>query len=280
MLLTQEKPKTIDENINIRKNAIRQDSKINLSLFNYCFLVYFYLIKEIKKNAHYAKGVLLDVGCGSSPFQGYFFKYIDKYLKHEHPSAVKPNIQYDYLSELPKISAHDKSIDTVISFSVLEHVSEPFETIKEFKRILKENGIFIISVPQYWHLHEEPHDYLRFTKYILKEKITNLGFEILYMKELGKSFATVGQAFCNAVILLFDLNHVKNILNFLSRRKTTNIVETRLIASLWYTIYKSPLILLSIFLIPIVNIVFLILDYLLGSPRDTIGYFVIARKNN
>lgn len=273
MPLTKEKQDIKIETQNERENAIRQDSKVNLSIFNYCFLIYFYLLKEIKKNASFAKGVLLDVGCGSSPFKGYFTDHVDNYLKHEHPDACQQNIKYDYLSELPKISAPDNSIDTIISFSVLEHVSEPFETIKEFNRILKPSGIFIISVPQYWHLHEEPHDYLRFTRHILNEKITKLGFKIIYMKEEGKSFAVVGQAFCNAMILLFDLSHVKNIFDFLQGKKTQTIMK-----SIFYTIYKSPLILLSITLIPIINIIFLILDRFLGSPRDTIGYFVIARK--
>ena len=273
MVLTKEKSNTKDSPESERENAIRQQGNVKLSLFNYCFLVYYYLINEIKKNASYAHGILLDVGCGASPFKNYFLKYVEKYLKHEHPAVAKPNIKYDYLSELPKISAPNNSIDTIISFSVLEHVSEPFETIKEFKRILKDNGVFIISVPQYWHLHEEPHDYLRFTKHVLKEKITNLGFEILYLKELGRSFATVGQAFCNALFLLFDLEHVKNILNFISGRKSKDIQK-----SIFYAIYKSPLIFLSIILIPIVNILFLFLDNILGSPRDTIGYFVIARK--
>ncbi|MBI3591351.1 MAG: class I SAM-dependent methyltransferase [Candidatus Melainabacteria bacterium] len=279
MIITKENLETKATIAKARVSAIRQNSKVNLSLFNYCFLVYYYLINEIKKNASYAKGIAIDIGSGSSPFQSYFSPYVEKYLRHEHPDAANSNITYDYLSELPKINLPDSSVDTVLSFSVLEHVSEPFETIKEFKRILKNNGVFIISVPQYWHLHDEPHDYYRFTKHILKEKITKAGFEIIYLKELGKSFATVGQVFCNALVLLFDLEHVKNIYSFVlgksSKESPTNIGK-----SLVYAIYKFPLILLSIILIPIINILFLILDQMLGSPRDTIGYFVIAKKIN
>lgn len=266
MVSLKEKNTEVKET-SLRLNAVRQEGKVNLSLFNYCFLVYFYLTNEIKKNAHYAHGILLDVGCGSSPFKEYFIKHIDKYLKHEHPEAAKKHIQYDYLSELSEISAPNKSFNTIICFSVLEHVMQPFETIKEFHRVLKDDGIFIISVPQYWHLHEEPHDYYRFTKYGLKNKIIEYGFDILYSNELGKSFATVGQVFCNALILMFDLNHVKNILSGKPPLK-----------SVLYAIYMSPLILLSIILIPIINAFFLILDKILGSPRDTIGYFVIAKK--
>lgn len=273
MQTATEKPHLEKDSINLRENAIRQKSKINLSVFNYCFLSYFYLIKEIRKNARFAKGTLLDVGCGNSPHEKYFLKHVDQYLKHEHPDAAKKDIKYDYLSELPVISAPDNSIDTIISFSVLEHVAEPFETLIEFKRILKKNGIFVIHVPQYWHLHEEPHDYFRFTKHILNKKIIDLDFEILYLKETGKSFATVGQVFCNAVILMFNLNHVKNIFSFLSGEKPKDLGK-----SLWYALYMSPLIILSVFLIPIINIIFLTLDQLIGSPKDTIGYFVVARK--
>lgn len=273
MVVTKEKTKNIQETSSPRDSALKQQRKINLNPFNYCFLAYFYLVSEIKKTASHAKGITLDVGSGFAPFEHYFSPHITKYLKHEHPGAKIENIKYDYLSELPRLNIEDKSIDTILSFSVLEHVLEPFEAIKEFKRVLKDNGILIISVPQYWHLHDEPNDYLRFTKYVLKEKITNTGFEILYLKELGRSFATVGQAFCNAIILLFDLDHVKNIFNFLSGKKQNNIGN-----SLFYALYKSPLILLAIILIPIINILFLTLDKLFGSPRDTIGYFVIAKK--
>ena len=272
MTATQEKP-NLSLTSNLRQNAIRQTKKIFVSIFNYCFLVYFFLAGKIKKYAHYSKGILLDVGCGACPYESYFVKNIDKYLKHEHPLAAKPDIKYDYLSELPQINAPSNSFDTIVSFAVLEHVSRPFDCIKEFNRILKPNGRFIIFVPQYWHLHEEPHDYLRFTKHILKEELPKQGFNILHLEETGRSYAVCGQAICNAIILMFDLNHVKNIYNFITGGKTQNIGK-----SLIYTLYKSPLILLSLVLIPIVNVSFLILDLLFGSPRDTIGYFVVAEK--
>ena len=224
---------------NLRQNAIRQEDKVSLSPFNYCFLVYYYLIKEIIKYAPLAKGTLLDVGCGSCPFENYFKRHVDKYLKHDHPLAAKENITYDYLSELPEIKAPSQSFDTIICISVLEHVSEPFETIKEFKRVLRDDGIIMLYLPQYWHLHEEPFDFHRFTKYIIDKKLKDIGFETTHIKEVGKSFAVVGQAFSNALVLLFDLKHVKNIFSFVRGEKIDNISR-----SILYAIYKSPLIFL------------------------------------
>lgn len=272
MVITKEKKEETSIQ-NIRDNAIRQESSISLSLFNYCFLTYLYLTRELKKSVLFAKGILLDVGCGSCPYESYFTKHIEKYLKHDHPLTTKENIHYDYISELPKINAPSNSVDTIISISVLEHVSEPIETLKECGRILKANGILIVYVPQYWHLHEEPFDFYRFTKHLLREKLITMGFEIIQIKEIGKSFAVVGQAFCNAIVLMFDLGHVKNIFNFLSGKKTANIMN-----SIIYTIYKSPLIVLAVFLIPVINLTFFLLDTIIGSPRDTIGNLVIARK--
>ncbi|MBI1857796.1 MAG: hypothetical protein HYR97_01565, partial [Candidatus Melainabacteria bacterium] len=98
-------------------------------------------------------------------------------------------------------------------------------------------------------------------------------FEIISIKELGGAFATVGQVFCNALVLMFDLEPVKNIFNFLSTKKTKNLGK-----SLIYALSRSPIILLTFLLIPIINLLFLCLDKLAGSPRDTIGYFVVAKK--
>ena len=46
----------------------------------------------------------------------------------------------------------DNSIDLCICADVLEHVIDPFKVIREFRRVLKKNGRFILSVPNYGYL--------------------------------------------------------------------------------------------------------------------------------
>lgn len=48
-----------------------------------------------------------------------------------------------------KIPFSDNSFDVVISFGLLEHFQKPSELIFEKKRVLKENGLFIVLVPNF-----------------------------------------------------------------------------------------------------------------------------------
>jgi SAM-dependent methyltransferase len=49
--------------------------------------------------------------------------------------------------------------------SVLEHVPEPSKGVSEIYRILKPVGTLLLSAPHLSRLHEEPHDFYRYTKY-------------------------------------------------------------------------------------------------------------------
>ena len=46
----------------------------------------------------------------------------------------------------------NNSIDLCICGDVLEHVIDPFKILREFKRVLKQNGRLILSVPNYGYL--------------------------------------------------------------------------------------------------------------------------------
>ncbi len=46
----------------------------------------------------------------------------------------------------------DKSIDAYISLGIVEHFQEgPHDALKEAMRVLKDNGVLIVSVPQAFH---------------------------------------------------------------------------------------------------------------------------------
>ena len=49
------------------------------------------------------------------------------------------------------IDFKEKSYDVILLFHVLEHLENPVEDIKRLKRFLKENGTFIIEVPNVTH---------------------------------------------------------------------------------------------------------------------------------
>ena len=143
------------------------------------WLIYKIGEKSIKIHKDKFKGVLYDLGCGDMPvsFKDWLDKRIDKYIGvdwGESPHKLTANIIADLNKILP---INDKSADTVISLSVLEHLSEPQTMVNEAFRILKNKSYFILQVPFMWHIHEQPYDYFRYTPFGLINILSKAGFK-------------------------------------------------------------------------------------------------------
>lgn len=114
----------------------------------------FELDKQFKK---LKKGIVLEVGSGYSTCN----KYVPytKYLTLDINEKSKPDI----CSDLHSIKWESNYFDTVIAIEVLEHIQNPQKAINEMLRILKPNGICIISTRFIHAYHAGPKDYYRFT---------------------------------------------------------------------------------------------------------------------
>ncbi|ETR65887.1 MAG: type 11 methyltransferase [Candidatus Magnetoglobus multicellularis str. Araruama] len=77
----------------------------------------------------------------------------------------------------------DNSADTVVSFQVMEHLSEPKIFLSECYRILKPNASLLFTVPFMWHVHEAPYDFFRYTRYGLKYLLKHSGFNNIIIYE-------------------------------------------------------------------------------------------------
>ena len=76
---------------------------------------------------------------------------------------MRGGLGVDVILNLHKIDLPDESVGTVLILDTLEHVEKPREAIKEAHRILKPNGILIISSVMNFPIHDYPYDYWRFT---------------------------------------------------------------------------------------------------------------------
>ncbi|ODS42169.1 MAG: hypothetical protein MSIBF_02195, partial [Candidatus Altiarchaeales archaeon IMC4] len=69
----------------------------------------------------------------------------------------------DKILNLHHIDLPSESVGTVLILDTLEHVEFPREAIKEVYRILKPNGLIVISSVMDFPIHDYPYDYWRFT---------------------------------------------------------------------------------------------------------------------
>jgi SAM-dependent methyltransferase len=69
----------------------------------------------------------------------------------------------DCVASVEALPQHDASAGTVIAFSTFEHVQRFWLGFEEVYRVLRPDGVFLVSCPFYFHQHGYPSDYWRFT---------------------------------------------------------------------------------------------------------------------
>lgn len=122
------------------------------------------------------RGTVYDLGCGEMPYRGWVLQFAERYVGVDWSHTLhelKADVVADLNAELP---ISDCVADTVISFSVLEHLREPDTMLKEAQRLLRPRGSIVLQVPFMWWVHEAPHDYFRFTRHGLEHLFRKAGF--------------------------------------------------------------------------------------------------------
>jgi SAM-dependent methyltransferase len=66
--------------------------------------------------------------------------------------------------------------DIVFCTQVIEHVPDPGALVEETFRVLRPGGFLVLTGPFWWPLHEEPHDYHRFTRYGFSHLLARAGY--------------------------------------------------------------------------------------------------------
>lgn len=206
-----------------RKKGLERlhDLRIKKSSPNY--LVYFRLIPDVIQSVNlYAKGKLLDIGCGNKPYEKIIGSnpLVNQYIGCDIVQSSLNKV--DIICEATQIPLNDAEVDTILCTQTLEHVFDHKGVILECKRLLKKDGMVIITVPMYWPLHEVPYDFFRFTRYGLENLLTTNGFKVVHMKENGGKWALFGLVFLQVFTVLTRPRIVKILVNsmfeFLDKR--------------------------------------------------------------
>jgi SAM-dependent methyltransferase len=134
----------------------------------------------------YARGRLLDLGCGSAPLYEVYRDLVDEVVCIDWPTSLHQQEHVDLFADLSKpFPLKSSYFNTVVFTDVLEHIPNPELPISEISRILKPGGCTVIGVPFLYGLHEVPHDYNRYTRYQLERLMANAGLNVVELAEIG-----------------------------------------------------------------------------------------------
>jgi len=164
----------------------------------------------------YCRGNLIDIGCGDMPYRDVIARYVSRYDSLDVERRV-PGVTF--VSDVQDMDVvADESYDSAVCFEVLEHVPDPIKALSEIHRILKENGVLILTAPHLSRVHEAPYDFFRYTQYGLVSLLKNTGFNILEIKTRGGIFSFLGHQVSTIFLCLFwHLSVIKDIVFFFNK---------------------------------------------------------------
>lgn len=212
------------------------------------------IFRDLKKTVPGFRGDVLDVGCGQSPYRFLLNPEKTNYFGIDIVDAEK----FDYANKEitpfngKDIPFPDEKFDCLICTEVLEHVFEFEGLIAEMRRVLKTNGIGIITIPWSARYHYIPYDFFRYTRSSLEKMFAEFSF--VQIKPRGSDIPVIA----NKLIVLWIRNLLpKKLLYYF-------------FLPLW--ILSLPL----LFLFVTVAHLCLLLD--IGSKDDPLGFTITVEK--
>lgn len=168
-----------------------------ISILDAGYLYWHYYKRNLLAVSHYARGLLLDVGCGNRGYANVFSSNVKKYIGLDYPSVRKIHLSDDFNPPDVWGDAHflpikSASVDTVVSLQVLEHLPEPDKAIAEMYRLLKDEGNIILTTHGLYPIHGSPYDYYRYTEYGLTYLLEKYGFQVIKILRNGSYWAYMG----------------------------------------------------------------------------------------
>jgi SAM-dependent methyltransferase len=136
----------------------------------------------------YARGRLVDLGCGKAPLFDAYRMYVTDVLWVDWAQSLHSNPDLDATLDLnERLPLPSGDFQTVILSDVLEHVANPALLVDEVGRILAPGGHLLMNVPFLYKVHERPHDYYRYTEFALRRFAEHASLRVLELRPIGGS---------------------------------------------------------------------------------------------
>jgi glycosyltransferase involved in cell wall biosynthesis/2-polyprenyl-3-methyl-5-hydroxy-6-metoxy-1,4-benzoquinol methylase len=141
--------------------------------------------------SRYARGRLIDIGCGEKPYAGVFAPYVGEHVGVDYGGGPHQMANVDVVATAYDVPLPDDSFDTALLSEVLEHLEEPADALREAWRLLRPGGHLIVTVPFVWVVHEEPRDFYRYSPFGLRYLLEKAGFEVEAITPVGGQWSTL-----------------------------------------------------------------------------------------
>jgi len=173
----------------IEKNRTPYDVESKVESFHWWFVVRRKLLKSILCSLNVQKNSLtLDIGCGTGSnlrvlvSAGLHPIGLDRSICAL--TLVKEKGDYPLLvGDLNKLPLKTKSVGLIIAMDILEHLEDDTHGINESYRVLKEDGLLILTVPAFrflWGIQDRVTGHKRrYTRKEIMNKIKEAGFDLL-----------------------------------------------------------------------------------------------------
>ena len=230
------------------------------SVWRFNWLVHHKIIRALERARPFIGGTLLDVGCGTKPFARVIEGKLERYWGADLPGSrfigggaghgvSGPRAHGpDVFARGEALPFRDGCFDTVLGLSMLTCMPEPLRFLAEAHRLLRPGGVLALEFTQMAPLHDEPHDYLRFTRLGAEWLLERAGFEPVEFIPIGGLWARVG------LTTIAALNRVN--------RGPTRILTELPVRALYI----------------VLQLLFELLDRLFFDPRETLAHLVVAKR--
>lgn len=105
-------------------------------------------------------GVLLDIGTQTAPYRRLFGDAAKRYVALD--IAPAPGVSVAGTGE--HLPLRSDAVDVALCTQVLEHVEDPRACVEEIRRVLRKDGVCLLSTHGIWNRHDVPADNWRFTR--------------------------------------------------------------------------------------------------------------------
>jgi SAM-dependent methyltransferase len=178
--------------LKILKNELFNPSLISV-LFNPVYFIRRALYKAIEKNVKAIDGDVMDFGCGSKPYRS-LFENCKEYIGVDfEPIEASKNPNVDVFYNGKDIPFEDKKFDCIFCTEVVEHLFNLEEILEEFHRVLKDDGIVILTFPFAWPEHAQPYDFARYTSFATQHIFDKKDFKIVKYEKTGHFIQVIFQ---------------------------------------------------------------------------------------